>query len=240
MQSSSTRFQHDLIAVVGPSDEIEPLLRDHDQPQAPVDADCPWRARHLRRAPQPRSDSPPVTAWFPPLRSGVAIRPPAGLPRDQSRPPGGRRRAARRRQPLSHARPGRTRIASPNAPWIAAPLTTHPGGRVVVPGVLAVAKYPGRRAQANRSALPLDSGQNRIADEGAAAPRAIGRRRSQGRGLDGVAVTHVARRTTRSLANPPSATARRTRAGARRSRCPRSRDLHRARRARTSHGRPRL
>ena len=37
MQSSSTRFQHDLIAVVGPSDEIEPLLRDHDQPQAPVD-----------------------------------------------------------------------------------------------------------------------------------------------------------------------------------------------------------
>ena len=145
----------------GPSDEIEPLLRDHDQPQAPVDADCPWRARHLRRAPQPRSDSPPVTAWFPPLRSGVAIRPPAGLPRDQSGPPRGRRRAARRRQPLSHARPGRTRIASPNAPWIAAPLTTHPGGRVVVPGVLAVAKYPGRRAQANRSALPLDSGQNR-------------------------------------------------------------------------------
>ena len=44
--------------------------------------------------------------------------------------------------------------------------------------MLAGAKYPGRRAQANRSALPLDSGQDRIADEGAAAPRAIGRHRS--------------------------------------------------------------
>ena len=39
--------------------------------------------------------------------------------------------------------------------------------------MLAGAKYPGRRAQANRSALPLDSGQDRIADEGAAAPRAV-------------------------------------------------------------------
>ena len=38
--------------------------------------------------------------------------------------------------------------------------------------MLAVAEYPGRRAEANRSALPLDRGQNRIADEGAAAPRA--------------------------------------------------------------------
>ena len=45
--------------------------------------------------------------------------------------------------------------------------------------MLAVAEYPGRRAQANRSALPLDRGQNRIADEGAAAPRAIGQHRSQ-------------------------------------------------------------
>ena len=39
---------------------------------------------------------------------------------------------------------------------------------------------------------------------------------------------------------PPSAIARRTRAGTRHSRCPRGRDLHRARRARTPHGRPRL
>ena len=61
-----------------------------------------------------------------------------------------------------------------------------------------------------------------------------------GTGLDGVAVTHLARRTARPLVNPPSAIARRTRAGTRRSRCPRGRDLHRARRARTSHGRPRL
>ncbi len=57
-------------------------------------------------------------------------------------------------------------------PWIAAPLTTHPGGRVVVPGVLAVAEYPGRRAQANRFALPIDGGQDRVADEGATAPQA--------------------------------------------------------------------
>ena len=72
----------------------------------------------------------------------------------------------------ANARPIGVRIASPNAPWIAAPLTTHPGGRVVVPGVLAVAESPGRRAQANRLALPLDRGQNRIADKGVAAPRA--------------------------------------------------------------------
>ncbi len=38
--------------------------------------------------------------------------------------------------------------------------------------MLAGAEYPGRRAQANRSALPIDSGQDRVADEGAAAPRA--------------------------------------------------------------------
>ena len=33
----STGFPHDLIAVIEPGEEIEPFLRDHDQPQAPVD-----------------------------------------------------------------------------------------------------------------------------------------------------------------------------------------------------------
>lgn len=29
----STEFPHDLIAVIEPGEELEPLLRDHDQPQ---------------------------------------------------------------------------------------------------------------------------------------------------------------------------------------------------------------
>ncbi len=32
----STGFPHDLIAVVEPGEDIEPLLRDHDQPQPPL------------------------------------------------------------------------------------------------------------------------------------------------------------------------------------------------------------
>ena len=32
----STDFPHDLIAVIEPGEEIEPFVRGHDQPQAPV------------------------------------------------------------------------------------------------------------------------------------------------------------------------------------------------------------
>ena len=32
----STGFPHDLIAVIEPGEEIEPLLRGHDQPQPPL------------------------------------------------------------------------------------------------------------------------------------------------------------------------------------------------------------
>ncbi len=34
---STTGFPHDLMAVVEPGEELEPLLRGHDQLQAPVD-----------------------------------------------------------------------------------------------------------------------------------------------------------------------------------------------------------
>ncbi len=35
--AESTRFPHDLMAVVEPGDELEPFLQSHDQVQPPVD-----------------------------------------------------------------------------------------------------------------------------------------------------------------------------------------------------------
>ena len=93
----------------------------------------------------------------------------------------------------------------------------------------------------SRDCLPAHAGRRagRLGDPVALPPRvrrdgdapphlqpAVDRRSGDraGRDLDGVAVIHLARRTARPLVNPPSAIARRTRAGTRRSRCPRGRE----------------
>ena len=63
-------------------------------------------------------------------------------------------------------------IVSSNAPRVAAALPAHPGSRVIVPFVFAVAKYSGSLAQETHATVSIDSSQYRLPHERAASPRA--------------------------------------------------------------------
>lgn len=63
----------------------------------------------------------------------------------------------------------RTRIVSSNAPRVTAALAAHPGGRVIIPFVPAIAKHTGRRAQVLRATMLLNCPYDCFPHEGAAA-----------------------------------------------------------------------
>ena len=63
-------------------------------------------------------------------------------------------------------------IVPPHAPRIAGALPPHPGSRVIVPVVFAVAKHAGRLTQATHATMPVDSRQYRLPHKRAAAPLA--------------------------------------------------------------------
>ena len=63
-------------------------------------------------------------------------------------------------------------IVSSNAPRVAAALPAHPGSRVIVPFVFAVAKYSGSLAQETHATVSVDSSQYRLPHERASVPQA--------------------------------------------------------------------